>query len=158
MTSDNNARYFPERSLTPALPPIQADVCACVSNTATTVALNFVACYIPAAGREKQEGNTEFFAAAHPDSNTEGHYIPRRHFSCAYPTTPRGSTCTRGSASPRSSTPTSATASSPTRSPTASTIPGTTMTWSSSTGSSSTTRSEERRVGKECRSRWSPYH
>ena len=23
---------------------------------------------------------------------------------------------------------------------------------------SSTTRSEERRVGKECRSRWSPYH
>ena len=25
-------------------------------------------------------------------------------------------------------------------------------------GSSSTTRSEERRVGKECRSRWSPYH
>ena len=25
-------------------------------------------------------------------------------------------------------------------------------------GSGSTTRSEERRVGKECRSRWSPYH
>ena len=24
--------------------------------------------------------------------------------------------------------------------------------------SSNTTRSEERRVGKECRSRWSPYH
>ncbi len=28
----------------------------------------------------------------------------------------------------------------------------------SSVKSSSTTRSEERRVGKECRSRWSPYH
>ena len=25
-------------------------------------------------------------------------------------------------------------------------------------GSTYTTRSEERRVGKECRSRWSPYH
>ena len=25
-------------------------------------------------------------------------------------------------------------------------------------GPSMTTRSEERRVGKECRSRWSPYH
>ena len=25
-------------------------------------------------------------------------------------------------------------------------------------GSGKTTRSEERRVGKECRSRWSPYH
>ena len=25
-------------------------------------------------------------------------------------------------------------------------------------GSRSTARSEERRVGKECRSRWSPYH
>src|SRR3712207_3364068 len=32
--------------------------------------------------------------------------------------------------------------------------------WASSSGSSPTTspRSEERRVGKECRSRWSPYH
>ena len=27
-----------------------------------------------------------------------------------------------------------------------------------SNGSGKTTRSEERRVGKECRSRWSPYH
>src|SRR2546430_4339763 len=27
-----------------------------------------------------------------------------------------------------------------------------------STTSAATTRSEERRVGKECRSRWSPYH
>ena len=26
------------------------------------------------------------------------------------------------------------------------------------TGSGKSTRSEERRVGKECRSRWSPYH
>ncbi len=26
------------------------------------------------------------------------------------------------------------------------------------TGGSTLTRSEERRVGKECRSRWSPYH
>ena len=26
------------------------------------------------------------------------------------------------------------------------------------TGDKGTTRSEERRVGKECRSRWSPYH
>ena len=27
-----------------------------------------------------------------------------------------------------------------------------------STGGRNNTRSEERRVGKECRSRWSPYH
>ena len=27
-----------------------------------------------------------------------------------------------------------------------------------SAGQTQTTRSEERRVGKECRSRWSPYH
>ena len=27
-----------------------------------------------------------------------------------------------------------------------------------STGDTTLTRSEERRVGKECRSRWSPYH
>ena len=26
------------------------------------------------------------------------------------------------------------------------------------TATTATTRSEERRVGKECRSRWSPYH
>ena len=31
-------------------------------------------------------------------------------------------------------------------------------TSTSSTISSSVLRSEERRVGKECRSRWSPYH
>ena len=31
--------------------------------------------------------------------------------------------------------------------------------WKDSTNmSADTTRSEERRVGKECRSRWSPYH
>ena len=30
--------------------------------------------------------------------------------------------------------------------------------WSSFLSASNTTRSEERRVGKECRSRWSPYH
>ena len=29
---------------------------------------------------------------------------------------------------------------------------------SDATGEVATTRSEERRVGKECRSRWSPYH
>src|SRR5215210_3018163 len=68
-----------------------------------------------------------------------GHDIPGRYFRCAYPTTPRGSTCTRGSARGRSSTPTSATASSLTRSPTASTTPGTTTTCLWSTGSSSTT-------------------
>src|SRR2546422_8087928 len=34
-----------------------------------------------------------------------------------------------------------------------------TMTWSSGPKHGATTaRSEERRVGKECRSRWSPYH
>ena len=32
------------------------------------------------------------------------------------------------------------------------------ITGLSGSGKSSTTRSEERRVGKECRSRWSPYH
>ena len=31
-------------------------------------------------------------------------------------------------------------------------------TYSNHTPSNTTTRSEERRVGKECRSRWSPYH
>src|SRR2546427_7241273 len=30
--------------------------------------------------------------------------------------------------------------------------------WKCSTGCSCDSRSEERRVGKECRSRWSPYH
>src|SRR5215210_8934086 len=64
---------------------------------------------------------------------------PEEVFCCAYPTTHRGSTCTRGSARGHSSTPTSATASSPTRSPTASTTQGTTTTCSSNTGSSSTT-------------------
>src|SRR5476649_2961936 len=31
-------------------------------------------------------------------------------------------------------------------------------TWLSAARASSSSRSEERRVGKECRSRWSPYH
>ena len=30
--------------------------------------------------------------------------------------------------------------------------------WSAKTGKVNGRRSEERRVGKECRSRWSPYH
>ena len=34
----------------------------------------------------------------------------------------------------------------------------TTYSWSFTTGATADTRSEERRVGKECRSRWSPYH
>ena len=33
-----------------------------------------------------------------------------------------------------------------------------TVTWSTSDEKVATVRSEERRVGKECRSRWSPYH
>src|SRR5258708_27425272 len=36
--------------------------------------------------------------------------------------------------------------------------PGTIMTLNFVQGSGSSARSEERRVGKECRSRWSPYH
>ena len=32
------------------------------------------------------------------------------------------------------------------------------LEWKSEPGENNTTRSEERRVGKECRSRWSPYH
>ena len=32
------------------------------------------------------------------------------------------------------------------------------LCWFNRQPSSSATRSEERRVGKECRSRWSPYH
>src|SRR5471032_3463279 len=32
------------------------------------------------------------------------------------------------------------------------------VAWPLSTSSSTICRSEERRVGKECRSRWSPYH
>ena len=32
------------------------------------------------------------------------------------------------------------------------------IAWSQIEGGDATTRSEERRVGKECRSRWSPYH
>ena len=32
------------------------------------------------------------------------------------------------------------------------------LTVTASDGETTTTRSEERRVGKECRSRWSPYH
>src|SRR2546429_6589353 len=35
---------------------------------------------------------------------------------------------------------------------------GTNLTSKRSTASSTEERSEERRVGKECRSRWSPYH
>src|SRR2546427_13036027 len=31
-------------------------------------------------------------------------------------------------------------------------------TWAALAGGAALTRSEERRVGKECRSRWSPYH
>ena len=40
------------------------------------------------------------------------------------------------------------------------TIKSTSISERASSGAliSSTTRSEERRVGKECRSRWSPYH
>ena len=33
-----------------------------------------------------------------------------------------------------------------------------TLITTSATAVGATTRSEERRVGKECRSRWSPYH
>ena len=36
--------------------------------------------------------------------------------------------------------------------------PGQKIAFVGSTGAGKTTRSEERRVGKECRSRWSPYH
>ena len=32
------------------------------------------------------------------------------------------------------------------------------LIWGSYTASTMEVRSEERRVGKECRSRWSPYH
>src|SRR2546422_2332947 len=32
------------------------------------------------------------------------------------------------------------------------------VSWSVTSGGLTDTRSEERRVGKECRSRWSPYH
>src|SRR2546421_574077 len=35
---------------------------------------------------------------------------------------------------------------------------GTSASWPSYGTRTRTTRSEERRVGKECRSRWSPYH
>src|SRR5256885_12874875 len=37
-------------------------------------------------------------------------------------------------------------------------LPGCRTTWSEPTSSCNFPRSEERRVGKECRSRWSPYH
>ena len=36
--------------------------------------------------------------------------------------------------------------------------PGEVVTIIGASGSGKSTRSEERRVGKECRSRWSPYH
>src|SRR5256885_9644565 len=36
--------------------------------------------------------------------------------------------------------------------------PGQTVALVGRSGAGKTTRSEERRVGKECRSRWSPYH
>ena len=35
---------------------------------------------------------------------------------------------------------------------------GKALNWLGNSDAAGTTRSEERRVGKECRSRWSPYH
>src|SRR5215211_3380115 len=91
--------------------------------------------------REQQGGQYRAFRSDAPEFEQDLSQTTtiQEVFSCAYPTTPRGSTCTPGSARGRSSMPTSATVSSPTRSPTASTTPGTTTTCSSSTGSSSTT-------------------
>src|SRR3712207_8348091 len=56
--------------------------------------------------------------------------------------------------------PTAATASTETTAPTAPTATGGSFSsqLKSAMGGSGAARSEERRVGKECRSRWSPYH